>query len=1013
MNFRKVILSCLVLCLAGQIVLLQAQTRHGNLVLQKVPPASGHVKAVGSPVSKEVQTVVLKLSGSPVAVVQAGMPGKILPDNTRLAIVKNLQAQQSALIPSVQAMGGTVLATFQHAINGIKVRATPDEIASMSHLPGVVAVKSVRTYHIDNALSVPFIGTPKVWNNPPGLHGEHIKVAIIDTGVDYTHANFGGPGTVAAFQAAFATSTMPADPTLFGPNAPKVKGGYDFVGDAYDANNPSSMPMPDPNPLDCNGHGSHTSGTATGFGVDAAGNTYHGPYDLTTPSHSFIIGPGVAPEADLYAYRVFGCSGSTNVVVEALDRALADGVQVVSMSLGADFGNEDSADAEASENLVNAGIVVAAASGNAGPIPFITSDPGTGTKAISVAAMDSHTSFPGANLALTPTGNIVAQDSNGYPFSDGTVWPVVVLRNPDGTISLGCNPAEYTAAGVTGKLVVTKRGTCARVARAIFGQEAGAAAVAMINTSPGYPPYEGQITSDPDTGQQYTVTIPFLGVLQSDGNTLAAATQATATNSTVTNPTARQVASFSSFGPRTGDGHVKPEIAAPGVSIFSTLIGSGNQGVYESGTSMATPHVAGVSALTIQAHPTWTASDVSNAVVNTADAAQIVGYNTTAAGNGLVQPYPAVLTSVSARGADGTSELNFGVSEFTTANYTGSQTLTLVNHGAAVSFTVSVVQGPSVPHTATPSTSSITVPGHGTATLSLKLTVPILTNGNSSTYNHVEGRVVLTPTSGNNGVKLSVPYYLVSGARSVVTAKLVGSLTGTGSSTAALSNATGLVPGSADFYAWGLAAQHQSTVASALRAVGVQSYTDPTYGQILVFAVNSLGRLSNPSSTVEDIFVDVNGDGTFDYDIEAADLGLLTTGTFNGQVVVAVFNLSTGAGVLEFLADARLNGSTILMPLVAADIGITATNPRFTYVAQTTDLSYNNVDLIPTAAKFNAFNSSISTGAFASLGAGTTASVPLTYNSTEAAITPTLGAMVVSLDNNTSHGGQALLLPVN
>src|SRR5208337_91744 len=178
------------------------------------------------------------------------------------------------------------------------------------------------------------------------------------------------------------------------------------------------------------------------------------------------------------------------------------------------------------------------------------------------------TSFPGANLALTPTGNIVAQDPNGYPFSDGTVWPVVVLRNPDGTISLGCNPAEYTAAGVTGKLVVTKRGTCARVARAIFGQEAGAAAVA---------------------------------------------TQATATNSTVTNPTARQVASFSSFGPRTGDGHVKPEIAAPGVSIFSTLIGSGNQGVYESGTSMATPHVAGVSALTIQAHPTWTASDVSNA----------------------------------------------------------------------------------------------------------------------------------------------------------------------------------------------------------------------------------------------------------------------------------------------------------------------------------------------------------------------------------------------------------------
>src|SRR5438094_447425 len=82
-----------------------------------------------------------------------------------------------------------------------------------------------------------------------------------DTGIDYTHADVGGPGTGAAWTAAKAASTAPADPSLFGPAAPKVKGGYDFVGDAYNANNPSSVPVPDPNPLDCNGHGSHTAGT--------------------------------------------------------------------------------------------------------------------------------------------------------------------------------------------------------------------------------------------------------------------------------------------------------------------------------------------------------------------------------------------------------------------------------------------------------------------------------------------------------------------------------------------------------------------------------------------------------------------------------------------------------------------------------------------------------------------------------------------------------------------------------
>ena len=79
-------------------------------------------------------------------------------------------------------------------------------------------------------------------------------------------------------------------------------------------------------------------------------------------------------------------------------------------------------------------------------------------------------------------------------------------------VSLGCDPAEYTAAGVAGKLVVTVRGTCARVDRAIYGQQAGAAAVAMINSAAGYPPYEGPITANPDTGVPFNVTIPFLGV---------------------------------------------------------------------------------------------------------------------------------------------------------------------------------------------------------------------------------------------------------------------------------------------------------------------------------------------------------------------------------------------------------------------------------------------------------------------------------------------------------------------
>src|SRR5256886_9405155 len=293
-------------------------------------------------------------------------------------------------------------------------------------------------------------------------------------------------------------------------------------------------------------------------------------------------------------------------------------MQVISMSLGSDFGNEDDADAEASENAVNAGIVVVASAGNAGPIPYVVGDPSTGEKAISVAAVDSHASYPGEALTLAPTGGITALDSDGIAATNGTSLPVVVLPNTKGTgsggVSLGCDPAEYTAAGVSGKLVVTARGTCARVARAIFGQQAGAAAVAMINNASGYPPFEGPINSNPDTGIPYTVTIPFLGVqgpTATDGATLAASTTAgfTAT-ATIANPTFRHFASFSSGGPRGGDGHLKPDISAPGISVFSTGIGTGNQGVFMSGTSMAAPHVAGRAAAAIQAHPPWGAAAV-------------------------------------------------------------------------------------------------------------------------------------------------------------------------------------------------------------------------------------------------------------------------------------------------------------------------------------------------------------------------------------------------------------------
>ena len=342
---------------------------------------------------------------------------------------------------------------------------------------------------------------------------------MIDTGIDYTHANFGGPGTVEAYEAADAADTTlgPEDAPWFGPTAPKVKGGIDLVGDAYDGGadpgSPALIPHPDPDPLDCPftngsvGHGSHVSGTATGFGVLADGSTYDGPYNSSTPSNAFTVGPGVAPEADLYFIRVFGCDGSTEVTTEAIDWAVDHDMDVINMSLGSPFGRVDDPSAVAATNAAAAGVSVVTSAGNSGPAQYITGSPGTGSGSIATAAIDSNASFGGVSLDLTPGDAIDAISANGIRPADGTTYEVVVVANNPATPeneALGCSAAAYTQAGVApgpnNLLAVVERGTCARVAKAIFGQMAGADAVVMINNAASFPPFEGPILYNPDTG---------------------------------------------------------------------------------------------------------------------------------------------------------------------------------------------------------------------------------------------------------------------------------------------------------------------------------------------------------------------------------------------------------------------------------------------------------------------------------------------------------------------------------
>ena len=161
-------------------------------------------------------TVVVQLRGKSVAEDQADA-GRKVTKAEKNQIKAQLKAAQDGLKAQIESAGGKVLAQFQSALNGIKVQIPASKLDQLGALPGVTALLPVHEEVPENATSVPYIGAPTVWDAPTNFRGEGIKIGVIDTGIDYTHANFGGPGTVEAYEAADATDTAPADPSLFGP----------------------------------------------------------------------------------------------------------------------------------------------------------------------------------------------------------------------------------------------------------------------------------------------------------------------------------------------------------------------------------------------------------------------------------------------------------------------------------------------------------------------------------------------------------------------------------------------------------------------------------------------------------------------------------------------------------------------------------------------------------------------------------------------------------------------------
>jgi subtilisin family serine protease len=697
---------------------------------------------------------VIELEGAPTAQAyvsaQAAGPTTQATRAGQMQLARVEQAQQRLLTP-LAGLGATVLYRTQRVYNGIAARVDASKLNEIAGLPGVKAIHPLIRHERSNEFSVRLIGAPSLWQGagaPPELTGAGLKIAIIDTGVDYIHTGFNGSGLQADYNRN-NTRAITETPSLF-PTA-RVVAGYDFAGDDYTGFN---TPAPDPDPMDCNGHGSHVAGTAAGNGVLTNGAAFTGPYndpDLYI-NNDFEIGPGVAPQASIVALRVFGCDGSTELVSEAIEWAVDpngdgnfnDRVDVINMSLGSDFGYENDSTSVAANNAVQVGTIVVASAGNDGDSYFITGSPGSASRVISVASsVDAANVLDGFRVNSAPINGIYAA-SNSAAYNWASSNPVTGTLVYPPTQRTGCQAfTPANAALINGKIVLLDwtDGECGSVTRGANSVAAGAIGAILVDNSNAFDLF---ITG--------SAVIPMVSTFKAIGDILKTevgtgtvdvtlSDEFTAIAPVIIPDLIDTLSSFSSRGARRNGSALKPDISAPGDTIFSVGALSGSEGANISGTSMAAPHVAGAMALMRQLHPTWTIEELKALVMNTALnnlrsdlPASAALFPPSRIGAGRIDLPLAAESQVVAYdpAGGGLVSVSFGNTEVL-GTASATRTVRVFNKGAApVTYNLAYVPSTTIPGvTYSLSAASVTVPASGSAN------VVVTMNATAANMKHV------------------------------------------------------------------------------------------------------------------------------------------------------------------------------------------------------------------------------------------------------------------------------------
>jgi subtilisin family serine protease len=919
--------------------------------------------------------VAIKLQDSPLVVAvgaNAKQTGILMTAAQQRAYLAQLNQKQDAVMSLVRSAGGVELGRVSKGHNALMVSVNASQLGTLRGIAGVVAVRPIadRTVSLSDQ-TLPYIGATAVQNT--GVTGQGVRVAMLDTGIDYTHYNLGGSGNVADYLAAKAVAAGTPPSNLF--PTQKVIGGFDFVGDVW----PNGPLAPDPNPLDLNGHGSHTSDIVGGHSLDG--------------KHV-----GTAPGAQLYAVKVCSsvstsCSGVA--ILEGIDFALDpngtgtlnDAVDVISMSIGGDFGQREEDSSEAFTDVVNFGIVSVMSAGNTGDIPYVVGGPGATPEVLSLAATTSPAAFD-IPLVVNSPASIAGTYPNTAtlsfaPINAAITGSVVYVGRgcPAGSITSG-SPADPYLANPNGAIALIDRGSCGVSLKIDRAARAGAIAVLIGLVAPG-----DAISFSNGGGTDF---VPSLVITQAVANLIENTLHSSAVNATVSAgdaiSLAGNVASYSSRGPNYSYNMLKPDMSAPG-TVVAADAGTGTGESSEDGTSFACPLASGSAALLLSQNHTLGPLDVKALLMETAETAVFENSATepgflapmSRMGSGELRVNRAVAASTAAWDASAplAVSLSFGTYRLNTSQSYRKKVIVRNYSNAARTYTIGNVyrDAPNLTGATLTAPASIAVPANGSASFNLTLTVnaaalPVWTlnggsnGGNGELLDTVEYAGYLTFTSGAESIHL--PWHILPHkAANVLPAASTLALSGA-PRTLMLSNTPSTVGGLVDVFSLtGTGVQFPASALPApgsdfavinLQAAGVRLVcldSSCTFG--VQFAISTFGQRSHPDVPAEfDVYLDVNGDGIDDLDVFNADIGFLTTGVNSGQNGVFIVDLTTNtASGPYFYTDADLDSANAILtaPLSALQtstglqLGI-STPFTFSVLAFDNEFSGNLTDLI-------------------------------------------------------------------